>query len=302
MSDRVSEDLSEEPASSHPLRIAALDGFPLAAQLFEPVGERPRALVLINGATGVRQGYYRHFASFLAARGCRVVTYDYRGIGGSRPESYETSLRGFHATLVDWGVKDFGGAIAWARETHPDLPRIVVGHSFGGQAFGLSEAPELAAVVQVAAQSGDFRNWSGFARWRLLFLWYVTLPLAVGIFGYLPSWLGIGEDLPAGVARQWARWCRTRGYLIPHVPGARERFRTVRAPLLAWSFEDDPYAPKRSVDALLAYFENAEVEHRHLAGDALPGGRVGHFGFFRTGATEVLWEETLSWLDRRGLG
>ena len=37
---------------------------------------------------------YRGFASYLAGRGCAVLTYDYRGTGDSRP----TSLAGFKAS------------------------------------------------------------------------------------------------------------------------------------------------------------------------------------------------------------
>lgn len=285
--------MSSPPRNS--LVLAATDGFTLGGHLFEPDGA-PRALVVINGATGVHQRYYRYFATFLASRGFLVLSYDYRGIGKSRPNS---PLRGFRATMTEWGVKDFAGVLAWAAAEHPDLPRIVVGHSFGGQAFGLVDASALTAAVHVAAQSGYVGHWSGLARARLTLLWYVTVPLLVRIFGYLPHWLGIGEDLPGGVALEWGRWCRTRGYLVPHVEGAAERYRAYRGPLRSWSFADDGYAPRPSVEALLAHFDHAEVEHRHLEGEELPGGRVGHFGFFRTGPTEALWERTVSWLDGR---
>jgi len=297
--------MPEQAPFPQPFTLAATDGFPLGAFLFDPAarsvdatGSAPRALVLILGATGVRQRYYRDFAGYLASRGFLALTFDYRGIGASRPERFSRSLRGFTADMMDWGTKDVGGALAWAREHHPDLPLALVGHSFGGQAFGLPpEIPALRAGVHVAAQSGYFRHWSR-GRWKLAWLWYVTVPAVVRIFGYLPRWLGLGEDLPRGVAAQWARWCRTPRYLVPHVAGAAERYRALRIPLLAWSFEDDGYAPRPAVEALLARFENARVEHRHLQGDELPGGRVGHFGFFRTGATEVLWERTADWLDR----
>jgi len=280
-----------------PLVLPATDGFALGGHLFEPK-EAPRALVVINGATGVHQRYYRYFATHLAWRGFRVLSYDYRGIGKSRPPG-TSSLRGFRATMSEWGAKDFAGVLAWAAAEHPDLPRIVVGHSFGGQAFGLADGSGLAAAVHVAAQSGYLGHWSGLARARLTLLWYVTVPLLVKVFGYLPHWLGIGEDLPAGVALEWGRWCRTRGYLVPHVEGATERYRAYRGPLLSWSFEDDGYAPRSAVEALLAHFDPAEVEHRHLEGEALPGGRVGHFGFFRTGPTEALWQRTATWLEGR---
>src|SRR5579883_2471388 len=75
---------SESPARA--VEIRATDGQRLAASVFQPT--RPRAgapAVVVNSATGVRRDYYAPFARFLAERGYTVVTYDYRGIGGSRP-------------------------------------------------------------------------------------------------------------------------------------------------------------------------------------------------------------------------
>ena len=85
---------------------------------------------------------YRGFASYLASRGCAVLTYDYRGTGGSRPPAgrgyiQPRSLAGFQATMADWATqgRHRGGGLD-ARALHT-LPLLYVGHSFGGQALGL---------------------------------------------------------------------------------------------------------------------------------------------------------------------
>src|SRR3954467_1593181 len=68
------------------LRIRALDGFELVATLYRPGRREDReTAVLINSATAVKRGYYDPFARYLAGEGLTVLTYDYRGIGGSRP-------------------------------------------------------------------------------------------------------------------------------------------------------------------------------------------------------------------------
>ena len=57
--------------------LAADDGTPLAARFFEPAeGEARRGAVVIGGAMGVRQDYYRAFAAWLAGGGvaCCAVT------------------------------------------------------------------------------------------------------------------------------------------------------------------------------------------------------------------------------------
>ena len=68
------------------ITVPAMDSHPLAATLFLPRGAKRHA-VLINSATAVPRRLYRGFASYLAGRGCAVLTYDYRGIGGSRPKA-----------------------------------------------------------------------------------------------------------------------------------------------------------------------------------------------------------------------
>ena len=65
------------------ITIPAADGYPLAATLFLPLGAKRHA-VLISSATATPRKIYRGFAGYLARRGCAVLTYDYRGIGGSR--------------------------------------------------------------------------------------------------------------------------------------------------------------------------------------------------------------------------
>lgn len=61
----------------------ATDGYVLTGTLCLPRGTKRHA-VLINSATAVPRKIYRGFASYLAHRGCAVLTYDYRGIGDSR--------------------------------------------------------------------------------------------------------------------------------------------------------------------------------------------------------------------------
>ncbi|HAI79557.1 MAG TPA: alpha/beta hydrolase, partial [Chryseobacterium sp.] len=75
------------------------DQFPISVKIFEP--EIPnRKLLVINSATGVRQQVYFSFAKYLAAQGFTVITYDYRGIGESKPRK----MKGFEASMRIWGT------------------------------------------------------------------------------------------------------------------------------------------------------------------------------------------------------
>src|SRR4029453_538603 len=102
-----------KPASGA-VRIEALDGFPLAATHFAAAQSRGVALI-VNGAMAVPQSYYADFARAATVRGFDVLTYDYRGIGRSRPEQHAHSLRGMQARASDWMRLDFEGVHRWAR-------------------------------------------------------------------------------------------------------------------------------------------------------------------------------------------
>lgn len=266
---------------SQSIRISAADGYALGGTLFEG-GQGP--VVVVNGATGVHQRYYARFATWLAEQGATVVTYDYRGIGESRP----FRLRGFDARLRDWGQQDVEGVLQFARRRFPGRALTVVGHSVGGQLLGL--APSIAHVtraVTVAAQSGYWGHWPAPSRVAFAGLWYGLMPLTTRAVGFFPGQLGIGEHLPHGVALEWARWCRSAGYLADHLP--TDGYARLTAPVLAFSFTDDAYAPKAAVDWLHQLYTAAPVERRHLDPEGVGARRVGHFGFFRDRFRESLW-------------
>ena len=267
--------------------IPASDGFALAASHFPAAGEAAAA-VLVVPATGVARRLYDPFARHLAGRGLTVVTWDGRGTGGSRP----SSLRGFRATMSDWARLDLAGVLGWARETLSGLPLLAVGHSFGGQSLGLAPgAGALAGAVTVAAQSGWWGHWPRPRRYALTLLWYAGMPLLAHALGYFPSRrLGLGENLPRGVALEWARWCRSRDYLGDWSGHAR-----LAIPMLALGFDDDTFAPPAAVDALHQRYASARLERRQLAPADLGVARIGHFGFFKPGLP-ALWDETADWM------
>lgn len=286
------------PATSPgvPFRLKAQDGYTLSATLFPHEGAEVGAVVLVAGATGARQRYYSRFASFLARRGFPTVTFDYRGIGGSRPDSFE----GFSASMEDWGRQDLAGAIATMRERFPGRRLLMVGHSVGGQVLGLAEnANQVSALLNVAAGSGYYKLFP--QRLRMALNWRVFTPVLIRAFGKLPGWAGTAEDLPAGVAEQWARWCLSPNYLLSEGgESRREAFASLYLPLRAYSFADDPIASKAAVEQLLSFYADALVEHRRVTPKQV-GQPIGHFGFFRESFRDTLWEDAVEWLATQAL-
>ena len=135
-------------AEINDISFAARDGYPLAATEFIPDGA-PRAAVVINSATAVPRRIYRGFATYLAERDFAVLTYDYRGVAGSRPKS----LVGFPARMRDWAALDVTAALEHVRARWPDMQLAAIGHSFGGQAIGFLPNNDLIArTLMIAAQ------------------------------------------------------------------------------------------------------------------------------------------------------
>lgn len=282
-----------EPVEIDQVELVADDGTVLGGTLFTPRA-RARGTVIIHSATAVPQGYYRRFAQFVVqAINARVLTYDYRGIGESRPRS----LRGFQASLTDWARLDAAAAHRFVRERFPSEPFAVIGHSFGGQLVGLIDEPNAAtAAVMVGAQLAYYRDWPARDHGKLGFVWNWLVPAATAVFGYMPGRFGLGEDLPRGVARQWAAWCTHPDYLISEHLDARERFARFDAPTLFYSFTDDEYAPEAAVDHLLRRLRRAPLQHVRLSPEDRGADAIGHFGFFRPRFATTLWTEAATFL------
>ena len=99
-------------ASVAQVRVPAVDGYDLAATVIQPEYGADD-WVIVSGAMAVAARFYSRYATALAEAGFGAVTYDYRGIGGSRP----ASLRGFPATMTDWAVLDMTGVTTWVHAT-----------------------------------------------------------------------------------------------------------------------------------------------------------------------------------------
>lgn len=295
----------------HPAAIEAADGVPLAGSLFAPDGPAHTAL-LVNSGTGIPRRFYARFARHAAARGFAVLTYDYRGIGGSAPDS----LRGYRASYRHWGQRDVPGAVAWLADRYPDLPLAVVGHSTGGQQLGLAHnVGRVDAAVFVAVSTGYWGGMPAPFKWFTLALWKAYLPLVSRLYGYAPArkirW---GENLPTGVAREWGAWCLEPDYLAAYFDEGGRRappdgepfgpvhFAEAAFPIRAYGFTDDPIATRANTPPMLGLFTNADIETRWVEPADLGVEEVGHLGFFREGVGRPLWDDALDWLRPRASG
>jgi len=287
-------------ASGEPFKESAADGFVLGGFTWRhPAHDAARPVVIINAATSVRCRHYSRFADYLSDHGFDVITYDYRGIGESRP----ASLKGLKASWTDWGALDFEAMLKRAQREFPGQPIDVVGHSFGGCAAGLGASGHLIRrLVTVGAQFAYWRDYAPAHRWRMFAKWHVLMPLVTMIYGYFPGKrLGWLEDTPAGVVRDWslstARYeKRSSGRAISTTSGQLP-FADVTAQTLAISISDDPYGTIPAIERLLDYFTGSTNSHLRIHPEDIGEEEVGHFAFFRSPYQATLWPIALAWLQ-----
>lgn len=282
--------MASEDTSFREVTIPARDGYPLAGRVFGGASDR---VVVISSATAVPQRFYRHFAAALAEAGFTAITYDYRGIELTKP----TELKRLGATARDWALADLPGAIDWAADELGPEKIFLAGHSFGGQVAGMFDRPEaIDGMVTMSAQSGHWRLQGGEQKLVVWLHTHVTLPLLSRLMGYMPMRaVGAGENMPAGVAIEWARWCRHRDYLLGDATLPLDRYRAFTAPVLAYSFGDDKWGTPRSVEAMMRAYPNVERRHVEPSEAGLPS--IGHLGYFKP-RSEILWADVIEWFDR----
>lgn len=291
--------------TSTDLTVAATDGYPLAARLWASGEEsHPVRVAFINAGAGIGLGYYDRFARFLALSGVPTLAYDYRGIAKSRP----ASLRGFAASVEDWGSKDCAAVLQLMATRFPGAERIVVGHSVGGFVTGfVTNGPLIDRMLLVGAHTGYWRDYASSARLGMYLLWHALMPALTHVVGYFPGRrLHLLEDLPAGVALEWANrreadfWWNLRGRDgepdTARIEEAVSRFMAIRAPTLALTFTDDAFATEAATNRILGLYTNC-VASRLVVGPRDVGGqKIGHFGFFRSRFCDTLWPPVVKWL------
>lgn len=279
-------------ATPQTLTLQTDDGYPITALRYAATGP-VRGNLVVAGATGVPQLFYRKFAVYAAAQGYTTLTLDYRGIGLSKP----ATLRGFRMHYLDWARQDLSAAVdAMSSDT---VPLFMIGHSFGGHAFGLLPNHRRVARFYTFATGAGWHGWMpALEQLKVQVMWRILGPLMTRWKGYLPwSKLGMGEDLPLGVYKDWKHWCSYPRYFFDDpAMGAQlqDLFDDVTTPIVAANATDDLWAPPASRDAFMAAYRYTDLQSVDIDPKGRGLGAIGHMGYFRRQA-EPLWDDALHW-------
>ena len=281
------------------------DGAQLEGTLWRaPEGNESEWIVLINSGMGILASYYGRFAEYLCESNVNVLTYDYRGIGKSKP----TSLLGFRASVEQWGRMDCNAGIQWLGDHFPRSKICVIGHSVG--AFLTGFAPNNSRIqkyLTICGHSAYWRDYKSGVRIPMYLLWHLFMPAVTRMVGYFPgSTLRLLEDLPYDVALEWANrktpefWSNLRtasGELdSERIQKILSQFAELKAPMLSYSFTDDPFATNAATNRLMATFVNCNATHTRYSPRELGEKNIGHFAFFSRRFRGSLWPQVLVWL------
>ncbi|WP_271783831.1 alpha/beta fold hydrolase [Aquimarina algiphila] len=274
------------------LKISTKDGYKLAAILREP-NEKRKGVIQIHGGIGLPQELYSNFAIYLTQNGYATVTFDYRGIGKSKP----TNLKGFDADIIDWAELDMTGVFDWIIKKYPNDKKIVIAHSIGGALAGLMENnSKIDQLFLIASSTAYWKDMSKPYRWIMPPVWSFFIPVHTFIFGYVKSKkFKLGEDIPKGVALKWWKWSKTKNYFEDDLKKSAKllRYDQIKIPLTSIQISDDPIANNLTSNKLLAYYKKAKIKVCEITPKELGVTKIGHVGFFSRKFKNTLWKDLI---------
>jgi predicted alpha/beta hydrolase len=278
--------------------IEARDGFKLSATIRRPLTEI-KGVIQMNCGTGIPQKVYSNLAIYLTQYGYVTVTYDYRGIGNSKPKN----LKGFEAKIEDWGILDMTSIFDWIISEFPNEKKIIIGHSMGGQLVGLMDNyQKIDKLVLIASSTGYWKDMSSPYKWLMPPLWFLFIPLTTFIYGYANAKkIRQGENLPKGVAIQWRNWCINPNYFDEHFQKSNTSlfFDKLRIPLKSIQIKDDPIANEITSNKILKYYKIANIEIEKISPEQLGVKKIGHTGFFSRQFKDTLWKNLKTDIEKK---
>lgn len=275
----------------------AVDGYALQGTYF-PAAADSRSPVLVCPATGLRQSFYFAFAEWLRDSGHPTFVFDYRGIGASLDESH---VRHSRARKQDWGQLDMPAALDWLLDETRASDAHLIGHSAGAQLVGLMpNHASVRSLCAISASSGYVGNIGWPTRIAASWLVHLYVPVFARLFGYVPARvLGWGDDLPAQVGLQWARWCRRPGYVANEFGRGvtHHYYGEFCAPITVVAAVDDPLATPANIEDWLRWLPRARSHIHFISPENCEGRAIGHIGMFRRSHSS-LWPELAAGLQR----
>jgi len=276
------------------ITILTEDNYSLSAHLFEPKNSNKK-LLLINSATGVKQQIYFSFAQFFSEQGFTVITYDYRGIGLSKPDK----MNGFEASMRTWGTTDYKAVTDYIKSNFSNYQKFCLGHSVGALILGMNRDSEIFnEFIFVGTQNAFVGNLKLKTKIEAYLGFGIVQPLSTKILGYFPAnWFGLGESLPSGSAFDWRTLILNKKSTNKLLEKIEDFSRNLTQKVFVIRAEDDVWLTEKGVKSLLQNtYPNLKPTYRIIETSESEKGEIGHINFFRS-YNKKLWHIILKELN-----
>ncbi len=258
----------------------------IVAHLFKPQSDLNKILV-INSATGVRQQIYFSFAQYFRDQGFTVITYDYRGVGLSKPDV----MSGSSGSMRTWGSQDYRAVTDFVKNNYPNYEKYCLGHSVGALILGMnSDSIIFDKFIFVATQKAFVGNLKLRTKMEAYVGFGVLQPLSTMVMGYFPAhWFGLGESLPSGSAYDWRTLIlnkKSTNRLLEKTENYALQLN--QKTFVLWA-EDDVWLTEKGVkDLLKETYPHLKPTYRLMKTSESEKGEIGHINFFRS-FNQSLW-------------
>lgn len=272
-----------------PMNIVCQDGYSLSARYYANSSDKSsQNPILICPATGISKNFYHHFAIWLSEQGFDVMSFDFRGIA----DSLHGDLKDSDASIQDWGQLDIPAAIDSVLAKTQQHKVILLGHSAGGQLLGIaSNYHKVERLIAVSGSTGHTGGLKGRTKLLAPLMFKLIFPISSRIKGYgATQFIGMGENLPKAVARQWAEFCSRPGYVTNAIGKTifEDYHQQIRCPITVYWSSDDEIATQANVKQLLSLYPHAETQMHELVPQQHGFKSIGHMAMFKR-SHQVLW-------------
>lgn len=267
------------------------DSVSIVTHLFLPEKSNQR-LLLINSATGVKQQIYFSFAKYFSKKGFTVITYDYRGIGLSKPRK----MKNFEASMRIWGSKDYKALTEYIRLNFKDFKKYCLGHSVGALILGMNKNSDMFdEFIFVGTQNAFVGNLKFRTKIEAYLGFGIMQPLTTTLLGYFPAqWFGLGESLPKNCAYDWRTLILNRKSTNSLLDKIEDYSKNLTQKVFVIRAEDDVWLTEKGVKSLLnETYPNLRPVYRLIKISESEKGEIGHVNFFRS-YNKKLWNIILN--------
>lgn len=273
------------------LELITNDRISLSVHLFRPDKSNGK-LLLINSATGVKQQVYFSFARFFSEQGFTVISYDYRGIGLSKPQN----MKGFKASMRIWGSEDYKTLTQYIKNEFSAYKKYCLGHSVGALILGMNEDSTMFdEFIFVGTQNAFVGNLKLKTKIEAYLGFGIVQPLITGLLGYFPAnWFGLGESLPKNCAYDWRTLILNRKSTNRLLEKIDDYSKNLTQKVFVIRAEDDVWLTEKGVLSLLNNtYPNLKPSYRLVKTSESDKKEIGHINFFRS-YNKKLWNIILN--------